>query len=138
MPSRKQLLYCQFLQLGILRLRVLCGVAEGCSAPDLLGMREAFADGFEEANLLHHVHCSVLDPEYVENDVSFINSGFRVHSERLGDRLSAETAALMVAFYEGVPEGLRPQLEWHPSAELRALAAQRHVEPNAAPDPACA
>jgi len=134
MPSRKQLLYCQFLQFGIIQLRVLCGVAEGCSEPRLLGMREAFGDGFEEANLLHHVHCSILEAEYVDNDISFINWGFRVHVERLGDRLRAETAALMLAFYEGVPEGLRSRLEWHPSAELRALAAQRHAEPGAAPD----
>jgi hypothetical protein len=124
MPSRKQLLYCQFLQLGILRLRMLCGSAEGCSDAGLLGLREAFGDGFEEANLLHHVHCSILEPGYVDNDIGFINWGFRVHVERLGDRLGAETAALMVAFYDDVPAELRARLEWHPSAELRTLAAQ--------------
>ena len=50
MPSRKQLLYCEFLHVGIIRLRMLCGVAEGCADAHLLRMREAFADGFEEAN----------------------------------------------------------------------------------------
>jgi hypothetical protein len=123
-PSRKQLLYCQFLQVGLIRLRMLCGVSEGCSGPALFSMQEAFGDGFEEANLLHHVHCSILEPEYVENDIGFINWGFRVYTERLGDRLSAETAALMVAFYEDVPDELRSRLKWQPSAELRALAAQ--------------
>jgi hypothetical protein len=87
-------------------------------------MRELFGDGFEEANLLHHIHCSILVPEYVENDISFINWGFRVYVERLGDRLSPETAALILSFYEGVPEEMCSLLEWHPSPELRALAAQ--------------
>jgi hypothetical protein len=106
---------------------MLCGISDRCSASALFGMQEAFGDGFEEANLLHHVHCSILEPEYVENDIGFINHGFRVYSERLGDRLSAETAALMVAFYEDVPDGLRSRLKWQPSAELRALAAQGHT-----------
>jgi hypothetical protein len=30
----------------------------------------------------------------------------------------------MLEFYEGVPERLRPQLTWHPPAELRRLAAE--------------
>src|SRR5262249_27628731 len=91
-------------------------------------------DGFEEANLLHHVHCSILEPEYVDNDISFVDWGFRVYVERLGDRLSAETAALMLEFYEGVPEELRSRLEWHPSAELRELAAPMHAGRVVAPD----
>ncbi|HEU5115981.1 MAG TPA: hypothetical protein VFT74_04825 [Isosphaeraceae bacterium] len=31
-------------------------------------------------------------------------------------------AALMLAFYEDVPESLRLRLTWHPTPELRALA----------------
>jgi hypothetical protein len=122
MASHKQLLYCEFLQFGILRLRVLCGIAEGCRDEDLLGMREAFGLGFEEANLLHHVHCSILEPDYEANDISFINWAFPTHIERVGPHLTADTARRMVEFYDGVPAALRGELTWHPSEALRRLA----------------
>jgi hypothetical protein len=63
-----------------------------------------------------------LEPEFVDNDISFVNLAFPVHIERLGRKLPAETARLMVEFYDLVPEPLRPQLSWHPNPELRRLA----------------
>jgi hypothetical protein len=88
----------------------------------VLAMREEFRLAHEQANFLHRVHGSILEPEYVDNDITFINWAFPVHIQRLGDRLGSESAALMLEFYDGVPEGLRSQLEWHPSAEFRQLA----------------
>src|SRR5262245_48461366 len=90
-------------------------------------LREEFRIGHEQANFLHRVHSSILEPEYVDNDISFINWAFPVHIQWLGDRLGAETANLMLEFYEGVPETMRSQLEWHPSAEFRSLAKQRQA-----------
>jgi hypothetical protein len=95
-------------------------------------LRDWFRWGFEQANFLHRVHLSILEPEYVGNDISFINWAFPVHIEWLGAKLGAKTAALMLEFYDGVPEALRPQLEWHPTAEFRQLAAQGSVPPDPA------
>ncbi|HEU5115982.1 MAG TPA: hypothetical protein VFT74_04830 [Isosphaeraceae bacterium] len=77
MASRKQWLYCRFLEMGISRLRVLCGIAEGCSEAELLDMSESFRDRFDVANLLHNIHGSILKPDYVDNDIRFINWEFR-------------------------------------------------------------
>jgi hypothetical protein len=38
-----------------------------------------------------------------------------------------EIAALMLEFYEGVPDGMHSQLTWNPSAEFRALARQQRA-----------
>ena len=124
MASRKQEIYCQLLYHGLLELRMLCTRGSHVTAEEMFGLQSEFELGWERANFLHRVHISLLEPEYVSNDISFINWAFPCHIERLGDRLGAETAALMLEFYENVPEAMRSQLEWHPSAEFRSLAAK--------------
>ena len=124
MPSHKQVIYCRLLYDGLLYLRAVCAGGGWGTDEEVLAMREEFHLAHEQANFLHRVHASILEPDYVDNDVSFINLAFPVHVRRLGDRLSSQTAALMLEFYEGVPEGMRSRLTWHPSAELRALAAR--------------
>jgi hypothetical protein len=106
---------------------MVCGFGSDATAEELLGQRRAFDIAWEEANFLHHVHISILEPEYVDNDISFINWAFPVHIERLGEALVADTARLMLEFYEGVPEHLRSQITWHPTPEFRQLAAKRHT-----------
>ena len=90
-------------------------------------MREEFRLGFEITNFLHRVHGSILEPEYVDNDITFINWAFPTHIGRMGNRLGAETAALMIEFYDGVPEAMRPELTWHPDAALKQLAGRAKV-----------
>lgn len=124
MPSRKQVIYTRLLQWGILHLRMLCSRAAHVTAEEVLRLREAFEVGWEQANFLHRVHGSILEPEYVDNDITFINWAFPAHIRRLPDHIGAETAALMLEFYEGVPEHLRSQLTWHPTPEFRQLASQ--------------
>src|SRR5262245_24745902 len=123
MPSRKQVIYCRLLYNGLLHLRMVCSFGSWRTDEEVLAMREEFRIGQEQANFLHHVHISILEPGYVDNDISFINWAFPVHIQRLGDRLDPVSAALMLEFYEGVPGDLRPRLEWHPSAKFRQLAA---------------
>ncbi len=124
MPSRKQMIYCQLLRWGILQLRMLCARGAWGTEEQVIVPRDAFKLGWEEANFLHRVHGSILEPEYVDNDITFINWAFPCHIQRFGDQLGAETARLMLEFYEGVPERLRSQLTWHPTPEFRQLAAQ--------------
>ena len=123
MPTQKQVIYCRLLKAGLLHLRAVCAGGGWGTGEQVSRMREAFRVGNEIANFLHRVPGSVLEPEYVDNDVSFINHAFPVHLKRLGDRLDAETAALMLAFYDGVPESLRPELTRHPGEDLRRLAS---------------
>ena len=125
MPSRKQVIYCRLLREGILHLRMVCAGGAWGTDEQLLGMRKAFEVGWEQANFLHRAHLSILEPGYTDNDITFINWAFPCHIERLGEWLGAETAALMLEFYDGVPDELRPQLTWHPTPEFRQLAAQR-------------
>src|SRR5262245_55282588 len=106
MPSRKQTIYCELLMWGILHLRMICAGGSNATAEEMFRLREAFEVGWEEANFLHHVHVSILEPEYVDNDISFINWAFPTHIERLGAGLGAGTARLMLEFYEGVPDAL--------------------------------
>jgi hypothetical protein len=122
--SRKQLIYCRLLYNGLIHLRMLCGCVNRASAEEIAGLQREFAIGWERANFLHNVHLSILEQEYVDNDITFINFAYPVYIEGLGDRLSPETAGLMLEFYEGVPAALRFQLSWHPSKEFRLLAAQ--------------
>lgn len=124
MPSRKQVIYCELLRWGLLHLRAVCAAGVWGTDEDLLGMRTAFEFGREQANFLHRVPGSILEPGYVANDVTFINWAFACHIARVGDGLGPGTAALMLEFYDDVPDELRPQLTWRPSAEFRRLAAQ--------------
>jgi len=122
--TRKQVIYCRLLYNGLLYLRMLCGCADRATAEELAGFQREFEIGSEQANFLHNVHLSILEPEYLDNDITFVNFAFPCHIERLGDRLDSDTAALMLEFYEGVPEALRPRLSWHPGEAFRLLAAQ--------------
>lgn len=124
MPSLKQVIYCRLLYDGLLHLRAVCAAGAGGSDEQVLALRKEFELGHQQANFLHRVHGSILDPEYVDNDVTFINWAFSVHIRRMGARLTRETAALMLEFYEGVPDDLRPQLQWHPDAAFRGLAGE--------------
>ena len=122
MASAKQEIYRKLLKDGILYLRAVCAGGGWATDEQVLGMRGEFRIGNEIANFLHRVHASILEPEYVDNDISFINWAFPTHIGRLGDRLGADTAALMLQFYEGVPQSMRSGLEWHPTEEFRRLA----------------
>lgn len=124
MSTRKQEIYCQFLRRGILNLRFLCAMGTRATPEQLPQLQASLEAGFEQANFLHRVHASILEPEYLDNDISFINFAFPCHIRRLGDHLEAEIATLIVEFYDGVPDHLRSQLSWHPSPNLRALAEQ--------------
>lgn len=127
MPTRKQEIYCRLLQHGILALRLVCAT-DIVSAPEQLPrLQQAMEIGFAHANFLHRVSISILEPEYVDNDISFINWAFPRYVDQLGEHLGAETAALMLEFHEGVPTELQPRLTWRPDDEFRLLAERRNA-----------
>ena len=129
MLNRKQLNSCRLLTEMIQCLHAAC-VGPGCGASEQVpAMKREFLVGHQSAKLLDLVKGSMFEPEYVASDLSIINWGFPRHIKRLGDQLGADTAALMLEFYERVPKSLCSQLEWHPSEEFRALAQRGHAAP---------
>ena len=78
---------------------------------------------WDQANFLHNVHQSILDPEFKEEDVWFINTAFRTLVERLGSWIPQKTAGLMIEFHDLVPPGLREKVTWEPDQELKRRAA---------------
>ena len=122
MPSRKQIIYCRLLHHGILYLRAVCSGGGWGTDEQVLGTRGEFKICYEVANFLHRVHGSILEPGYVDNDITFINHAFPGYVQQMGTHLDAGTAALMLEFYDGVPEVMRRELTWHPGEALRRLA----------------
>ena len=122
MASRKQEILCELLRSGLLSLRLTCGMGEHLPWWYLLRKREIFRLGWEEANFLHNVHLSISEPEFLGNDLGFINFAFPAHIKRLGSKLSPQKAKLLIEFRDLVPPHLRSQLTWQPSEELKRMA----------------
>jgi hypothetical protein len=120
--SPKQHIYCQLMNHGFIRLRAYQSWAAHGSWWWLLWHRKLFRQGYALANLLHNMHRSILEPEFGPNDLSFINHAIPAYLQQVGGDIESPMASLLVAFYDAVPEPLRGQLTWHPSAELRRKA----------------
>ncbi|MEW6737778.1 MAG: hypothetical protein AB1489_41240 [Acidobacteriota bacterium] len=126
MSSRKQQIYCELLEFGIIRIRTLFSAArsalKGCSDSTHASVNETLHIGFEEANFLHNINLSILEPDFVENDINFINLAFPWYINTLGQKIVPQVARLMLEFYDLVPVTLRPSLTWHPTKEFREFA----------------
>lgn len=85
-------------------------------------LRASLRVGFEQANFIHNVHLSILEPTFVRYDISFINLAFPRTINQFGSELSPKVAALMIEFYALVPDDLKSEITWHPSDALRRLA----------------
>ena len=127
MSSRKQEIYCEILGLGIMHLRSLFSAAKlelkGATEQSLLDLQKTLQQGFDGANFLHNIHLTVLEPDYVEMDLSFINLAFPIYINRLGETIPPQLVELMLEFYDLVPTHLRSQLSWHPSLQFRSYAS---------------
>src|SRR4051812_37257727 len=97
--SRKQRVYCEMLAYGLLKLRGICSGADDEVWWGLHGREQADL-GFEVANLLHHVPGSVLEPDFVDDDLRFINIAFHAYVERVGEAVTQDEARLMTEFYD--------------------------------------
>jgi hypothetical protein len=107
------------MHFGFVELRVILGM--GAEDPGwLVHHRELFDQGCELANLLHNMPASILDPEFGECDINFINIAIPVYLERAGEPPNRELLSLLIAFHDAVPSGsLRDRITWHPTKELR-------------------
>ena len=116
-PSRKQKILAELMHWLI----CLSRGAQSWRLRDRLLNGQSYRRAFDDLNLIHRIPHSILDSEYVENDISFINWGIgRYVSER--KHLDSRTAWLLIEFVRGVPESLRSKLTWSPSPALSDLA----------------
>lgn len=121
MESLKQHIYCRLMHHGFVALRMQQSWAADGSWWWLFRHRkQVFRQGYALANLLHNLHRSILEPEFGENDISFINQAIPAYLREVGSEIELPVVAQLVAFYDAVPEQLCERLTWHPGPELRA------------------
>ena len=105
--SRKQEIYREFLQFGLPYLR---GVRYfRCWQP---GRRRAL---YKEAEFLHDLYVTILEPEFVDHDIWFLNHQARWFLTHADPRLAPcyyHHQGLIRELFTLVPERLRGKLEW--------------------------
>jgi hypothetical protein len=68
-----------------------------------------------EAELIHNLPVSLLEPDFLEHDIWFLNVQARAYAERCSPMISdlyPEQLRRIRALFDLVPEGLRHQLQW--------------------------
>jgi hypothetical protein len=138
--SPKQEILCRLLRHGFVRFRTQQSWAASGSCWWLFRHhRKMFRYGYALADLLHNLDRSILEPEFVERDLWFINSAIPYFLRQVGGEVEPYLAGLLLAFYEAVPPELKERLTWHPAEDLRAIDPRRAEEaslPDAEPGPA--
>ena len=123
MESAKQRLYCLLIHHGFVTLRCHQSFAAYGSWWWLIRHRRGvFREGYALANLLHNIHYTILQPEFTEADIGFINEAIPVYIRQVEGEIDTRLVGLLLAFYDAVPSTLRERLTWHPSEDLRALS----------------
>jgi hypothetical protein len=122
--SPKQDALCWLVGRGFAILRVLQEAAATASAAWLLEHREHFRHGFALAALLHRVHGSIVEPDFVENDITFINFAIPDYLRAVGAGVDPAIVKRFVLLYDAVPEAMRKLLTWHPTQAHRQVAAR--------------
>jgi hypothetical protein len=133
--TAKQSIYRWLIHHGFVALRAREAHAAYGSWWWLLRHRRPFCGyGVALANLLHRLHETVLEPEFTETDLSFLNHAVPRFLQEVGAMADGSLIAMLVQLHDAVPEARRAELTWHPSESQRRLAADRLAEPEAAPD----
>lgn len=105
--SRKQDIYRELLQFGLPYLRSLRSLRWWEKR-----RRQALS---EEAEFLHNLHVSILEPEFMDHDIWFLNHqarSFLAHAEPRYAPCYEHHGRLIRELFTLVPEPLRHKLEW--------------------------
>ncbi len=105
-------------------LRAIQSSAIGGSPAWISEHRNLFDHGFALADLLHRVHGSILEPEFVDNDVTFINFAIPYYLGSLGKEVDPAIIMRFVAIYDAAPVELRNSLTWQPTPDMRAISSR--------------
>jgi hypothetical protein len=107
MASRKQEIYRDMLRCGIPWLRSV-----NCLRPWHRRHRRAL---YEQAELIHNLYVSILEPEFIDHDVWFLNHQARLYLQNADPRYEYVVKPNRDAIRELfrlVPDELRHKLEW--------------------------
>jgi hypothetical protein len=121
--SVKQEILCWLVGDGFTILRAIQSSAAHHSLWWISQHRKSFDYGFALANLLHRVHISIAEPDFVENDITFINFAIPRFLGKAGANADPSIVKRLVAFYDAAPEELKTSLEWQPTPAHREIAA---------------
>ncbi len=118
--SKKQEIYGALINHGFVQLRVQQSTAASGGWWWLLRhRRRVFRYGFELANLLHRIGETVINPEFTETDISFINHAIPRFLANKNNHWDARVLDLLVQLYDAVPDEISNRLTWHPSDAMR-------------------
>jgi len=118
--SIKQEIYGALINHGFVQFRVQqSSAARGSWWCVLRRRRRVFRYGFELANLLHRIGETVINPEFTETDVSFINHAIPRFLADKNNHWDERVLDLLVQLYDAVPDEMSNRLTWHPSDSMR-------------------
>ena len=105
--SRKQIVYQEILKRGLPYLRKVFSLESGD-----VELREALG---AELEFIHNIPVSILDAEFVEHDLWFLNHQAKTFFSNPLGKFSPNHkiyAALITTLFEEVPSELRHRLSW--------------------------
>jgi hypothetical protein len=111
--SRKQEIYRELLQFGLPSLRGVRHLRWWQKS-----RRQAL---YVEAEFLHNLFVTILEPEFVDHDIWFLNyqaRWFLTHADPKQAACYYHHRGLIQELFTLVPEGLRSKLEWSGPDEL--------------------
>ncbi len=78
-----------------------------------------FRYGFELANLLHRIGETVVNPEFRETDISFINHAIPRFLANKYNHWDKRVLDLLVRVHDAVPDEISNRVTWQPPDSLR-------------------
>jgi hypothetical protein len=91
----------------------------------LRGRRTFNAYGYALANLLHRLHETILDPDFTETDITFLNQAVPQFFSQVSGAEDPTLIAMIVQLHDAVPEPQRPLITWHPNKSQRQCFEDR-------------
>lgn len=70
---------------------------------------------YEEAELVHNIHVSILEPEFIDHDIHFLNYQARSYfeqAESTGTPCFSAQCRLIAELFALVPVNMRGDLQW--------------------------
>jgi hypothetical protein len=86
--------------------------------------KKAYDRVLADLYLIHKIPLSILDPDYTENDIMFINWGVKNYVMEIGDSIDPRVADNILRIVDGVPGNLRDRITWTVPDWLRELQQQ--------------
>ena len=102
--SRKQKLYVEILWRALPYIR---GMSQAG-----LWRRIRDRSAYEEAEFIHNLPVSILEPEFTEHDIWFLNHQARFYVTQSGSPHVATHLPYIAELFRLVPDEVRPKLEW--------------------------